>query len=505
MATVHGFDVNSTTIAKAWNVKRSDFLTRELRTTNNQIQNYINDLITDGYSLVDAPANGTINLTALSNSAHKYLVVWQTNSPTNTLNVTLSETMTDTGGSIITNNGHVIILGVKLNAEYVVTDYDLSLTIVFDTAGDYGHILLLKNVNYFSSGTLSAVKLDWINSTINANDHTVGGAVSNWQIDNTIIHASGVFSFTYTESLTMNNNRYEVDQRLDHTVDTTHILTFTNCIFSPEIVIGDLNSDYRFIDGGTGTNYINFNNSLVENMILVCTSQTNEGSIIYYNNITPSFNSSSNYNIKSSNNNRHTFLPKDVTEWTIPIIDIINNANYSSVDVRKTTVLENIRVAGNEFNRRYYVLDFGRMVNVDRSMKTMFAQEQALFVIKRDDINTDLVTTGKVVNNLSLYDSDGTTLFDYRNNENFFLVLQDSDDNYSVVGWWGGLLYPTVFADYYDNREYAIITAFQILEPPANNSWRNAPTDGDYDNYNANIEHSNQYQDMTSIFIDRNA
>lgn len=199
---------------------------------------------------------------------------------------------------------------------------------------------------------------------------------------------------------------------------------------------------------------------------------------------------------------RQQFVSQLVSQYWIDTAGIMTDSNFDSLDALISTSLENIRGTGYQYSRRYYQLSFQDSNIVSEDFKTMFAREQSLLVIWRDDLDETFVTEAggaRTIRNLLLCEHDGTTAYDYRNNENFFLLAEDSGGNEAVFSWYQGMIFPTAFTDFWDNTVYTIKRCFQLLEPPDKLTWRNK-INGMLD---SPIECSAQFQDMTSMYVDK--
>lgn len=208
--------------------------------------------------------------------------------------------------------------------------------------------------------------------------------------------------------------------------------------------------------------------------------------------------------LRSAHLDRQWFIPRDSTP---PVLNtaasggLMDSANYQSLNVTISSSLELVSYAGNDYSFRYYELSFTDTGIVGDDFKTMFAKEQSNLVVWRDDLDEEFVNAAGgalKINNLALFENDGATLYDYRNNENFFLLAEDADGNECVFCWYQGMVYPTAFHDFWDDTEYTIKRCFQILEPPDKITWRNKINEY----LDSPIEGSGSFKDLTWYYCD---
>lgn len=221
--------------------------------------------------------------------------------------------------------------------------------------------------------------------------------------------------------------------------------------------------------------------------------------VIYFKDCTVSY-AFSGVILRSAYPDRQNFISPDSSAYALNTAEIINDENFKNLDVIISSSLNNVRVAGNEYSRRYYEFSFHDSNIVGSEFKTMFAREQSLLVVWRDDLDDTFVNdeSGALkIKNLALFEHDGETPYDYRNNENFFLLAEDSDGAECVFCWYQGIVYPSAFSDYWDDYEYTITRCFQILEAPEKMTWRNKINGID----DSPVEGSGSWKDCTSVYV----
>lgn len=234
--------------------------------------------------------------------------------------------------------------------------------------------------------------------------------------------------------------------------------------------------------------------------------------VIYVDEISDTFVSDCNVAIRSLPKILNEIVATDEVDLEIETLLDLEFAELDGVLV--STTLEEIRLTSTAFGRRYYQLAFGSAAAVADEFKTMFARNEALLVVDREDLADDWVeglqsdTPGAwILKNGVVYEHDGTTLVDYRNNEHFFILAKDASDNYGVFCWHDGAVKKSTFTEFDPTAVYTVEMCFQLFEPPEKVTWRNgteeypADTDG---SVNAPIEFSSDgWLNRTSVELDQ--
>lgn len=539
--------------SKAWNAKRSTFLTRELRNTRANVEAQYAAWISAGYTIYDIPAEG--GLTYLSGkAAGNYLCVWKTLEPaylvtpdTGTATAGAATTITLAAGASAVDdyyNGMVIeiLTGTGSGQFNIIKDYDGTSKVATVTTwgvnpdntsqykiGDYDKILN-ADISPHTSIIITGIKINTYNkiekidleSKIDFSNNGVAIVCEFWYMNITkmpvIVNPCKFFKFSnITIDCNADTTQYINDSLFynvninfnDHSIsvvdcnyenvnfDSIYIINtgdsvFTNCIINDSHVSLGVSTNVDF----DNTVFIDsqFDNSgasaLTKNIIYL------QGDIVFNGEV-------NNYLFINTHPDRQTFIPDSVTFETIDTTDttgLMTDANYQSLDTLISTSLANVRVTGGQYSRRFYEMAFKPNNAIDADFKTMFAREQSLLVIWRDDLDETFVTdTGgaRKIKNLAFYENDGTTAYDYRNNENFLILTEDADGNEVTFAWYQGLVYGTYFSDFWDDTTYTIKRIFQILEPPENLTWRNILPYAD-----SPIECSASFKEMVSVFVD---
>jgi hypothetical protein len=517
MSELNAYLSNTTSFPKVWNAQRSDLIYRELRASKSEIEKYLADLISNGYTIVDAPASGDLDLTSETNANRKYVVVWKTNDPTGTVNIDLTSSMTDSSGSIL-GNGKVVILGCKLNTYNQVTNSYLSLDLQFDKNEDYSDDLELRymSVDFTFSGILgTADKISFNNiETTSGFEHFGDITMDYCNID--INGGAGLLiNIPVSRDFEITNSYFYISESIGYCAFGwygAYTGKFTNCVFETNSGASGYFGFAGFGYGGAFT--LNFENTIFINSLIEIKDEasTSDKSIIYISNSGYTNGSANNYVFKQGYPDRQQFLSSDSTNWALDYTEVNTSGNYSDdLQALITPEFEYTQVPGNDWNRRYYNLNFRSNYQFLDEFKTMFAPETSVLVWWRQDLETDstfgLKVSGseKKIKNLLLYDNDGTTLTDYRNNENFFILAKDASNNYVVVAWFMGLIYPTVFTDFWDGTTYTVEKVFNLLEPPAQSAARVGMHDFKNDSRieDGPIDATVRMFDLTSYYVDR--
>lgn len=505
----------TTRMNKAWNAKRSDLIYQQLRITKRKAEDAFAQYLSNDYTIYDVVAeNGFANLA--SKPVGKYICVWK-----NGQSVGKYTGGYDMRANFFTRHTDVVIMGVKINSQnaivkilpFVAFDFKYGTDI---NDYDYNYKLTIQLTNFVigtgsSPYSIKKVKfLDCFMEELSSNsfnrfyscaiDRCKIGKTENsiwFQYEQEADSLINVLENNFFEGSPSSACYFRLNKKL--TLKNTHIKNFSQGS-------GNYRGDFQ---GVGGVQVLNFDNVLFENFKLLMGQLKNDNLFpIYVKDINFYAGDYSNYKFKQGYSDRQKFLSDDATEWALDIEGIMTNENYTNLPVIISTQIQNFRVAGNEYSRRYYQLSFQSDKQFDDAFKTMFAREQSILVWWRDDLDQLLVNAiggAKKVKNLTLYENNGTTLFDYRNNENFMMVAKDAEHNRVVLCWYEGLVFPTVFTDFFNDIEYTIERCFQILEPPEQVVWRNLLYDyaNNSEFINSPIEGSALFQEMTSIFVDK--
>ncbi|RJR31901.1 MAG: hypothetical protein C4574_00680 [Candidatus Latescibacterota bacterium] len=181
-----------------------------------------------------------------------------------------------------------------------------------------------------------------------------------------------------------------------------------------------------------------------------------------------------------------------VTWPELDLAKITNTALYSNLAAIFTPIRKTIRGVRGSITRKYYKVDFVEFHPVDDAHKH-FDMDDCLVIRRTEE---EAVLVGKTIIDLRLY--DGETEYDYRKDTSFLIVAENVLDatEKTVFAWHNNRLYPTIFGDYWNGKEYEITFCFQIFETPDDVEVRN------YDAWDdSEMVGSLTYQDKTSKVI----
>jgi len=559
MATTNDFMATTGYIPKAWNAKRSSLITRELRNSKVDVEAEYARLIGEGYEIYDIPAEG--GLTYLSGkAAGKWLACWKSFEPTY-LDTPVTGNCPATGHDsthiqLATGDGADVEQGmvveltagtgsgqfniVKSKSGDLIEVYKTWGTIPDDTT-DYkvggADSIVAGDVTIHDDVVVMGIKIDvWSQITkfdLQLNVYFLGGDedfTNKLTLYFLNLKVAGA-SYSYHYGIKFSNNSIDFHgtqvnffERCNCYNNTITISRLTHLGSNCELI-------NNIITGGPQNSYIYFDNLKLKNLYLddvsiffsgsfsptepisnVCVIESHiynqlgsASFLLFVRDVTFSNYAIGGLILKPAYPDRQTFISDEVTEWTLDIDGVMTDGNFAKFDTMISTNLKNFRVAGNEYSRRYYQFSFLDNHEIPDKFKTMFAREQSVLVIHRDDLDEVLVNAAggaKKIKNLQLYENNGTTPFDYRNNENFLMVIEGADAVKRVVCWYEGMVFPSAFSDFWDNTEYTILRCFQLLEPPEDVVWRNRSIGQNYKE-NCPVEGSMSFQDMTSIFVDK--
>ncbi len=403
----------------------------------------------------------------------------------------------------VTIHTDVIVTAIALDSNNKIVGH--TLPVKFKTyTGDYNYKCTFEYLEfYYCEFQVPTKKLKSIK-----NCKITGVTGGSFWFDDTDIENcyfydnSSITNRAETKNTTINNCYYQGIGLCDlnFILKNNYSFEIGNMIINKIGVQGAAYIDFQNDTGSNGN--IDLSNVFLKDVCIRFTDVvSNNNSTVYAKNLTLDNSAASNYVIKPGYEDRQTFLSDDVTNWAIDRPALMNDSNYSQLDVLISASLENIRVAGNEYSRRYYELSFRSNNPFDDQFKTMFAREQSLLAVWRTDLDAIFVDASggpRKVKNLTLYENNGTTEFDYRNNDNFFLLVEDASGNQTVLCWYEGLVFPSAFSDTWDDVTYTVRRCFQVLEPPERMVWRNVLPVED-----SPVEGSGSFQDMTSIYVDK--
>jgi hypothetical protein len=130
------------------------------------------------------------------------------------------------------------------------------------------------------------------------------------------------------------------------------------------------------------------------------------------------------------------------------------DADIQPIYDRKQTPARGLETR-NEYNMVFY-----EDHEMPDSMKKM--SDNYVFVVHRTDIEEILIpaTVAKKILNFALFETDGTTAFDFDYDENFLIKCTDG----TVFLWYQNKLNATVYGDTWDGTTYTIERCFQIWD-----------------------------------------
>jgi hypothetical protein len=116
--------------------------------------------------------------------------------------------------------------------------------------------------------------------------------------------------------------------------------------------------------------------------------------------------------------------------------------------------------------RGYYILKFDPEIGINSVLKKFSGNRK--WLIHRTDAEVFLKASGteKHIINLSLFDHDGTTPFEFidlPSDENFYILAENGDDA-QIFLWYNEELYKTYYSDPDPAVEYEITACFQIMK-----------------------------------------
>lgn len=490
----------------AWTAKKSDFWTTTIMSRKAQIEKKLSDLITAGYTLVNGPTSGFIDLTAQTSSSHKYVVIWRS-VPSGVVTIDIAKTMTDTGGNIITNGGDVVVLGILLNSFNQVIDSYLDLILFqgsysqdFQKKLTFSYLSIIKN----SSSAREFININFINDTyINSagfdtltdpymewcqilntgsGDITIGIDGSDVTLKNVLVDYQGS-----TGGFVLSGNEDPRTLYLDN-------VRVQNCIS------GSSKIGFSIYSGPSPTSvmYMELNNVFFKNSKLETNSKwtANVGkNLVFINGLTINFGTILNLVFYDINDNQYELGNCDVLD--IDAIETTNN--YSLLEAVFWDSRASIRKRLATITRNGFETDFQE--NVEIGLEHKNTGDEYYRNIQELEMIDDLINHPSgplVIKNLSFYDNTGTTLIDYRNDLSFLIIARDSSGNPAVFGYHDERLYPTVYTDVWNGVDYEVEFCFSMKRMPENTKLRNVNFDD-----NSPISGSLDCQDMTSAVIIR--
>lgn len=491
--------LKNTIYIPAWNVKKRNLFVEEIRPTKADIENKVAELTADGYTTYLISGQGDIDLSALANG--KYLVMWGYR-PDSAHVFNISKIKTIKNGS----HTDVIIIGCYFTDGQV--DLILSnVKIAFPNAGsaeDYNDQFGFYGFSGVSSeGAVSRtlvnvrwekVNFDFAGSPIfylrdcvyNECLFLKSGGRLEFQIYNTaknVIQNCAVDGQLTTSEVNVKHYVTPVTMSLINVM-------FKNC---PELTIG------RSL---TGT--FEFENLYIEKCVVYWWNPATPGkNIIQYKNIYPTGTG----NMAGIRYSFQELTMRDIIpniQFTLDYSNILNDDNFIDLPAYITPVRKTQRGLINRIRRGYYNLNFRPEEDINDDLK--FWDDDDLLVVLREEEETDLI--GKKIKHMSLYESNGTTPLDYRNDESFLIVMQDEGFGiygYKTAAWHKGQLVKTIFSDIFmhafnSNLNFTIKRCFQIWQSPDEVSLRNMNVGINVTN--CPVEGNILYQDITSMVID---
>ncbi len=481
---------------KSWCVRKKDIWTKTLLPTQQQIIEYYQSLINLGYVIYDAPASGALDLSALATG--NYIVCWKTNNPTSTF--TVSANTTKSGAH------NVVILPIKLNSSNQITAINLNPT--FDIVVTYNFAEKLK----FSYGkfTMKSSSGGYTPESIVFDScYIIGyiGSPKNCKFSNIEFEITDFGSpyyygltwyFTYSVDADFINCRWRftgaptTSNGIQIDITSGAIVQMINCEFLNQS--STQNTSIKL--NATSAQIFNFQNTYIENASLFFASYVTQNNDlpIYIDNPLFSGGYINNYLIIPYRIKDESFIiGNDVLDEEA----ILDTNNYTNRNALHTDKKSSFRGTISTIKRTSQMIEFLPNKKISAALK--YFDDYDLNVDwqeEEDDILVNDPSGAFIIKNYKLYESDGTTEMDYRNDKNFIIIAQDSSGNYADFAWYKGYLYPTIFRSIWPATEYTILMCIQLKEPPADVELRNI-----YPIADSPLAGSITYQDMTSQVI----
>lgn len=423
--------------------------------------------ISEGYTVVYGPTSGNIDLTGQTSSNHKYIVVWQ-DSPTGTISISLSATLTDSSGSIITNGGDVVILGLLIGDKNEILQHSLNID------------LSIANENFQNCLSICFVKINCV---------SVRG--SNKSFNNCSIVCDGISSHLGGSFGNLNNSVLELGRVGTISIDDIENVSIfgnsnfscsdlvsigSSLLFAKNAIIKDLDNIYSsFIFGNSDDSQVQ--NVYLENIrkfrTYIFESGYNYvfgGDITLYSNPSDPGSFKNLIMIPMSNNHQFNF---GVSALNFDVIDF-----DTFVDITADLKIEYVpeETFAGTGTQNYYTLSFTN-ADVPDEIKNGFGDNR-IWVIQREDFESDLL--GMTIYNLGFYESGGHTVaLDFDSDENFLIMAEDDDGNQAVFLWYDSALWNTIYSDIWPGTDYTVVRCFQLWEPETRTDLRNIFRDYD--------------------------
>lgn len=476
------------------NIPSSKIWKDNLKVNRWDIIKYYNSLIDAGYTIFDAPASGLLDLSALANG--NYVICWKTNDPTGDFSI--SSSTTKSGAH------NVVILPVKLGAQNQIIQAHINPTINLAVTYNFSNKLTLA----YGSFSIKQYPGGYSPESI-VFDHCYlegyYGDVNNFQFSFCELVIDDVGEpFHYGRVLYPN---YSVDSDI---VNCRFIwkgqpsgshgmmidlnggkVQFINCEFidqteaqTPSLVVNALSAQT-----------LNFQNTFFDGVSIgmsVYVSQDN-GLPIYADNPQLSGSYVNNYFIIPAKWALNKYLKG---YYHLETDEIKDRSSQETLDAIITQQRKSIRKSLGTIKRMYYNIQFREDYLVSDKLK--YFDDEDLLLVYRTDIETLMVNDpsgARKIKNLSLYENDGTTPYNYRNGENFLILASDGTNDY-VFGYYKDRLHFTVFTDAWENTLYTVTDVFHLLRTPTEVSIRNVWPTAD-----SPMSGNVLYQDLTSNVI----
>jgi len=471
----------------AWNVRKNDVWTRSKLCSLNDVKIRFSKLIRDGYEIVEAPTSGTIDLTSYSNSEHKYLLIWKDIEPTGTITVDESKTLYDSGGSIISNGGNVVIFGVKINSVNQVKKYLLEINFDVTDGDDYSHVL---HIEYAKINIV--VSLNKILNQIDFNFSILTGgpdAYANFpDIVNSNMNNVDCYNVNYGSSgvPTLLNQCRIIETIGGKHLDINMLGTLQNCVLKNETTA------FFQLFGTIATK----NTMLHIGGFILDFDSDDKNNILYANNANfyPIASGYKDVILENTNKTDSEILNR---RDSLDTAALQNVSNYKTLAATVVQERRSFRGTLGRIKRQYYNVRFEQDKLVDPGFK--YFDDDDLLIVKREEEEAVLISDSggpRKIKSLTFYENDGATEYNYRNDENFLIIADDGAGIKAVFAWYKGALRPTVFSDVWDDTVYTIETVFQIWRPPSDISIRNMWMTND-----GPLSGNVLYKDLTSVVV----
>ena len=433
----------------------------------------------------------------------KYIVVFETGVYNQPRNITVAKTMTSSTAALHTD---VIVMGIKLNDTPNFKDFDETqdkrMLINFTNADDFGGLLTLYFCDLYIDNTVAfTVKAINIYNSIIRDYDSVGlpgtsvvATFENCVLKNSSFITHGktttaglIFKYTTNADVLIDNcvfwtqydfnSAYQGYIKILSYTNSTVVLTLKNVMFYND---SGITTNYMQLLGynAAGTAYpttttVSFISTMISNIkhTFANYSSNNSNNVVYgYNSgiLDPAPN---NIIVKIIENPETPYA----VSIGVPYIDYdeLDFTNFENLNADITVqYTPDTRIGSKVLMKTYYNLNFSdTQINKDTQKK--FSRDY-LLVVSRDDFDVDLI--GKKIINMELFESDGTTEYDYQNDENFLIYAKNTvgfGTPKVTFAFIDNKLSTTILSDTFNDTTYTIQNVFQVMEIVNNQGVKN--------------------------------